>query len=80
MTEPYQAGDLNEPDVPGDVAQPPGMPQWVKITGVVIGLLVVILVAVAVLGGGGGGHGPGMHGGLSDLKAQSDAAVPRALR
>ena len=79
MTDPHGPGEVGE-EVQAGLPQPPGMPQWVKITLLVMGLLVLILIAVAVLGGGGGGHGPGMHGGLSDMTGQTEAAVPRALR
>ena len=37
----------------------PGMPRWVKVTGIVVlGLLVVAIVAALALGGE---HGPGRH-------------------
>lgn len=42
----------------------PGMPRWVKVSGIVVGVLLVLVVAMVVLGGGEHGpgrHSPGMH-------------------
>jgi hypothetical protein len=39
---------------------PPGMPRWVKIAAVVVGLLILLFV-VLQLTGIAGEHGPGMH-------------------
>lgn len=38
----------------------PGTPRWVKISGIVIGILALLLVVVIVTGIGGP-HGPGRH-------------------
>lgn len=38
----------------------PGVPRWVKVTGIVVAAL-VLLVLVAQLTGLGGDHGPGRH-------------------
>lgn len=43
---------------PTDGARP-GMPAWVKVSGVVAGILVLVLVAAMFLAGGE--HGPGRH-------------------
>ncbi|GAB4080734.1 hypothetical protein GCU67_04145 [Modestobacter muralis] len=59
--------------------QPPGMPRWVKITAVVVGVL-VLLFLVLQLTGVAGQHGPGRH--LSDGRAPvavSTTAVVSAL-
>ena len=40
---------------------PTGTPRWVKVTGAVA-LLFVVLLAVLLLTGRGGEHGPGRHG------------------
>jgi hypothetical protein len=47
-------------------AGPPGMPRWVKVTAIVVGLL-VLLFLVLQLTGLAGEHGPGMHSSLSQL-------------
>jgi hypothetical protein len=39
---------------------PPGMPRWVKISGIVVGVL-ILLFLVLRLTGIGGDHGPGRH-------------------
>lgn len=38
---------------------PPKVPRWVKVVGIVAG--VVLLLAIAALAFGGGQHGPGRH-------------------
>lgn len=40
-------------------AGPPKMPRWVKVVGIIAG--VVLLIAIAALAFGGGKHGPGRH-------------------
>lgn len=51
-------------------ARPPGMPRWVKVTGLVILVLVAILVVSKVAGVE---HGPGRHSG-SDRPGQTQPA------
>jgi hypothetical protein len=43
-----------------DLPRYPGTPRWVKLSGIVIGVL-VLLVVIMVLTGVGGPHGPGRH-------------------
>lgn len=38
----------------------PGTPRWVKISGIVVGILVLV-VAIVMFTGVGGPHGPGRH-------------------
>jgi hypothetical protein len=38
---------------------PPGVPRWVKVSGIVVAILILALVAVMLIGGD---HGPGRHG------------------
>jgi hypothetical protein len=38
----------------------PGTPRWVKISGIALGVL-VLLIVVMVVAGVGGPHGPGRH-------------------
>ena len=40
----------------------PGTPRWVKVTGIIVGVLVLVFVILLFIRGPGG-HGPGMHGG-----------------
>jgi plastocyanin len=42
-----------------DHGTPPGMPLWVKVSGVVVGALILLAIGLMVLGGE---HGPGRHG------------------
>ena len=39
--------------------QPPGLPRWVLVAGIVLAVLVLVAVAVMLLSGGQ--HGPGRH-------------------
>ena len=77
MTDPDRPVDATDSEVQAQLAQPPGMPRWVKITLLVVGLLVLILIATAVFAAGGS-HGPGMHGGLADVPPPSGAGAPYA--
>jgi hypothetical protein len=43
-----------------DADTPPGMPRWVKVAAVVVGLLILVFL-VLQLTGLAGDHGPGMH-------------------
>lgn len=43
-----------------DAEQPPGVPRWLKVSGLVVGVVVLLVVlGMLVLGGD---HGPGRHG------------------
>ena len=53
MTEP-------SPRTDADRGVPPGMPRWVKVTAMVVGLLVLLFV-IGQVTGVGGEHGPGRH-------------------
>ncbi|RWE68092.1 MAG: hypothetical protein E5W49_17985 [Mesorhizobium sp.] len=44
----------------GDPPPYPGAPRWVKITGI-IAIILVLLVIAALFTGVGGPHGPGQH-------------------
>jgi hypothetical protein len=50
-------------EVPGGgEPQPPAMPRWVKVSGLIAVALVVILIVILLLTGD---HGPGRHGAQS---------------
>ncbi len=38
----------------------PGMPRWVKVSGIIV-IVLVLLVVILLLTGVGGDHGPGRH-------------------
>lgn len=44
-----------------DRGSPPRMPRWVKWSGIVIGVLILLFVSLQIAGVGGE-HGPGRHG------------------
>jgi hypothetical protein len=49
------------PESSGDVEdQPPDVPRWLKVSGLVLGLVVLLVVVAMLLLGGD--HGPGRHG------------------
>ncbi|MEO3809193.1 hypothetical protein ABGB17_09360 [Sphaerisporangium sp. B11E5] len=48
---------------PGPYGDDARVPRWVKVTGVVVAVAVVLAVAM-MLTGGLGGHGPSRHGGM----------------
>jgi hypothetical protein len=55
--------------------EPPGVPRWVKVTGMVTGGFVVLLVLAALVLGGD--HGPGRHVG-GDEASPAHTAPPGA--
>jgi hypothetical protein len=59
----------------------PGLPRWVKMSGIIIAILVLALVAVMLIAGGD--HGPSRHGGQAtkqtDLKATAAALTGHDL-
>lgn len=61
-------------------SRPPGMPRWVKVTAIVVGVL-ILLFLVLQLTGLAGQHGPGRHfsDGLSPVDVLDPAAVKSAL-
>ena len=63
MADPPRAGDPGEAaDLAADRGSPPGMPRWVKVSGIIVAVLVLLLVIVLLISGGE--HGPRRH--LSD--------------
>jgi hypothetical protein len=63
MTDPSSYPDTDDDiEVPPDPASRRGMPRWVKVSGLVAAVLVLVFV-VAQLTGAGGEHGPGRHSG-----------------
>lgn len=45
----------------GDPPPYPGTPRWVKVSGIVVGVLVLLAVILMLAGGGPVRHGPGRH-------------------
>lgn len=50
----------DDTDVAPDRGSPPGMPRWVKVSGIVV-IILVLLVVIVLLTGIGGPHGPARH-------------------
>jgi hypothetical protein len=47
----------------------PGMPRWVKISGIIVGVM-ILLAAILIFFGIGGPHGPGRHPSPADIGSQ----------
>ena len=60
------------PGPQGADATPPGLPRWVKVGAIVVGLLVLV-VLVLQLTGVAGDHGPGMHSSAGSSPANAAA-------
>lgn len=60
MTDPSRSPDTGVAPDSSPTTSYPGTPRWVKVTGIVI-LVVVLLVGIIMLTGVGGPHGPGRH-------------------
>jgi hypothetical protein len=59
MGDPPRARDQGEDaDLAADRGSPPGMPRWVKVSGIIVAVLVLLLVVVLLVSGG---HGPRRH-------------------
>ncbi|WP_156528663.1 hypothetical protein [Sinorhizobium glycinis] len=54
----------------------PGMPGWVKISGTILGVLILLAVILMVTGIGGP-HGPGRHLSPADTGSQMPSAGDR---
>jgi hypothetical protein len=77
MVDPPQQPDTRDKagEVPGR-APASGMPRWVKVSGL-IALVVVLLLVVMLLVGRPGGHGPGRHfGGQAPLVGVTETVGP----
>ena len=75
MTEPT-AHPHNGADADHD--SPPGMPRWVKVSAIVVGVLVVLFL-VLQLTGIGGEHGPGRHNSGSGAPLESAIGAQAAV-
>ncbi|TFV79370.1 hypothetical protein E4P39_01630 [Blastococcus sp. CT_GayMR19] len=73
MTDPNPAPDLDR-DLDGGT--PPGMPRWVKVSAIVVGVLILVFL-VLQLTGIAGDHGPGRHSsaGLTPPAGVTESAV-----
>ncbi|NKN01143.1 hypothetical protein GFL89_24475 [Rhizobium leguminosarum bv. viciae] len=54
----------------------PGMPRWVKISGIIVGVI-ILLAVVLIVSGVGGPHGPGRHLSPPDTGSQRPSAGDR---
>jgi hypothetical protein len=60
MADPPRSRDpVEAADLAADRGSPPGMPRWVKVSGIIVAVLVLLLVIVLLLAGGD--HGPRRH-------------------
>lgn len=54
----------------GDLPPYPGTPRWVKVSGIIVGAL-ILLAVILILAGVGGPHGPGRHTSSGDAGGQA---------
>ena len=79
MADPPRARDPGEDaGVAADRGSPPGMPRWVKVSGIIVAVLVLQLGVVVLLLGG---HGPRRHrsGGAGGHAPRSSVTASRTL-
>ena len=79
MADPPRARDPGEDaDLAADHRSPPGMPRWVKVSGIIVAVLVLLLVIVLLLAGG---HGPRRHlsGGAGGYAPRSSVTASLTL-
>jgi hypothetical protein len=70
MADPPRGPDTGEDaDVAADHGSPPGMPRWVKVSGIIVAVLVLLVVIVMLISGGG--HGPRRHASSGGLGRQA---------
>jgi hypothetical protein len=80
MADPPRSGDPGEAaDLAADHRSPPGMPRWVKVSGLIVAVLVLLLLIVLLISGGE--HGPRRHlsGGAGDQLARSSVTASLTL-
>lgn len=57
---------------------PPGVPKWLKFSGAILALLILVVIAVLLISGGE--HGPSRHGAERAVTPASPAASLAGLR
>jgi hypothetical protein len=65
MADPRQPRPTGAGADAGDHPPYPGMPRWVKVSGIIV-IALALLIALILATGVGGDHGPGRHGGGGD--------------
>jgi hypothetical protein len=58
-----------------DLPPYPGTPRWVKVSGIIVAVL-VLLVALILFTGVGGPHGPGRHAFSGDVVEETKPSGP----
>lgn len=74
---PADGGNSGPDNGPG-LHRPPPVPRWVKVSGAIVAI-VVLLLLIALLAGVGGDHGPGRHDGASG-EPQTEVAAGTSRR
>lgn len=68
-----KGGERQDTQGTGGSQGPPGVPNWVKASGIVIAILVLVLLLLAILTGGN--HGPNRHQPDSALEPHLDSTA-----
>jgi hypothetical protein len=58
--QPHQPDTGEAGDVENEVGSAPGIPRWVKVSGIVA-IILALVVVIVLVAGLGGAHGPGRH-------------------
>ncbi|WP_351231356.1 hypothetical protein [Streptomyces sp. NPDC002133] len=78
MAESPRHPDAPGPDRRPPLGPPPGTPRWVKVSGIIVGALILLVVILKVTGLGGE-HGPGRHMGAGVQSAGVTAIQAPAI-
>jgi hypothetical protein len=79
MTDP-PSDPQSRPDTGNDTArgEHPGLPGWVKVSGIVVAILVMALIVIMLIAGGD--HGPGRHATGNQPAEQTGRGGPAGQR
>jgi hypothetical protein len=56
----------------------PGAPRWVKVAGIIVGVLILLVVVITLIGGGLGEHGPDRHTSGDGAAERNEQGAPEA--
>jgi hypothetical protein len=78
MAEPRQPRATEEDTHMADLPPYPGIPRWVKVSGIIV-IVLVLLIVIIMFTGVGGKHGPGMHGPGRHMGVDGEHGPRRAM-
>jgi len=78
MADPRQPRATEEDTHMADPPPYPGIPRWVKVSGIIV-IVLVLLIVIIMFTGVGGKHGPGRHMGVGGEHGPNRHMVSTAL-